>query len=143
MATDHHRYTDAELGAWLRHRRDKVLGLSLRELGATAGVAPNTLVAYERGGPYTPRVLRRLAAALGVKIERDSEDFWAVTPIRDHSVTESPTVSGADGTLLTLRVPPGFLDSLTADERAELEADALLEVMRLARAVRRREQPHD
>lgn len=134
-----------ELAQALKHAR-AARGLTVREAAAAAGVAVGTIVRYEtRPDPVTPKTLHRIADALGVAATMSTSGEWTISPTSerkgDGSDDASPTVTVTDGTtLLTLRVPPGFLESLSEDQRAGLEADALLEVMRLAREATRGEQ---
>ncbi len=133
-----------DFGAQLRRARERA-GITVRELAAAAGVATGTITRYERGGPYTTATLLRVADALGVTVDQDPSGVWTVraqtgesgTPDGAGIDTVSATVTDGS-TVLTLRVPPGFLEGLGENERREVEADALLEVMRLAREARRR-----
>lgn len=131
-----------DLAVALRRAR-AAKGLTIRELAAVAGVASGTVLRYERDDPgvITAKTLLKLADALDIDVTQDASGVWTVrAPGAENGHTDDTEGhSLTDGTtIVTLRIPRGFMDSLTPEQQAEVEADALLEVMRLAREVRRR-----
>ena len=125
-------------------RRARVeAGLSIRAVAEAAGVSTATVQRAE-GDADTMRgdTLRKLAEAVG--IPRPTLDpsgvRWVVTEephIAHLDPKESRNVVTEGRNVLVLDVPPGFLDNLDADRLDEIKQDALLEVMRLARAAKR------
>lgn len=118
---------------------------SIRRLAEESGASTATLLRYLKGhDAVQPRTLDRITTALDLPSAvpvNGQYDEWAI-PDRDHPVTapvtaESPSVVTDGRTVLVLDVPPGFLDGLDDGQLSELKQDALVEILRLARAAKR------
>lgn len=134
---------NSDIAATLKRARISQ-GLSIRDLAARAGVSTATVQRVE-GGPdeLQAKTLRKLTEALGLPNARlDESGEWTIPgaplAVSPHETPESRIVHSDGRTVLVLDVPPGFLDGLDEDALEEVKQDALLEVMRLARAVKRR-----
>lgn len=118
---------------------------SIRKLAEEAGVSTATVVRYEAGAETVqPRTLDRITAALGVASAvpvTGSRSEWTIPAGDDQIAADHPQGSSSvvtDGrSVVVLEIPPGFLDGLSPEALAEIEQDALLEVLRLARAAKR------
>jgi transcriptional regulator with XRE-family HTH domain len=132
---------DTDLSVALRRARG-AKGMTIRELAAAAKVATGTVTRYESGPvPVVPKTLHKLADALGVSASQDASGVWTLSPAKpvndpnDHAESNSVVADG--NVVVTLRVPAAFYAGLPAEQRAAIEADALLELMRLARQAQR------
>lgn len=131
------------LSAALEHAR-AARGMSVRKLQDETGLSTATIMRYLKAPEAVrPEVLNRITAALGLPNARlDEGGVWRIPATAGSGGPPDPTESTSTvvtdgGVVLTLRVPPGFLEELTVDERAGIEADALLAVMKMARDVRK------
>lgn len=135
--------TETDLPAALRRAR-AAKAWTIRRLAAEADVATGTVQRYERDDPgvITPQTLKKIADALGLAVTQSPDGQWVVRPMSDENGQTDDTSGHSlmtDGSvLLTLRVPASFATKVPEESWADIEADTLLEVLRLAQEARRR-----
>lgn len=96
--------------------------LTVRELAARAGVAPNSVSKAEHGQPLAALTLAKITAALGLTRSADADaNGWS-------DADASPTVTEASRVVLD--IPGGEIEGLTPGELAVLRREAELAWLR-------------
>lgn len=103
--------------------------LTVRELAARAGVAPNSVTKAEHGRPLSPMALAKIVDALALTHSGDTG------PNGYTSARTSPTVTGASQVVLD--IPEGELGDLTPTELSMLKMEAQLAWLRARQGMRR------